>query len=61
MNCEEFDAWMNNMFVRPEGGFLIDYTNSKHYELTDGDRRHTPTAFVFEKLAIVIGRGKHKC
>ena len=61
MNCEEFDAWMNIMFVRPEGGFLIDYTDSKHYALTDGDRRHTPPAFVFEKLAIVIGRGKHKC
>ena len=36
---EEFEAWMTHLLVRKEGGFIIDYQDKKHYDLTDGDNK----------------------
>ena len=60
LNCEEFEAWMNNMFVNPDGGFIIRYDDEVHYVLTDGDRDYTPPAYAFERLFIGIMSGGHK-
>ena len=57
---EEFNAWMTDMFVNPEGGFIINYQDDKHYQLTDGDNQHSTPAYTFQRVHLSIATGKHK-
>ena len=57
---EEFNSWMNEMFVNPEGGFIINYQDNTHYQLTDGDIQHGIPAYIFSRIHLSIATGKHK-
>ena len=57
---EEFEAWMTNLFVNPSGGFIVAYTDTKHYQLTGGDNDSPPPAYVYERLHLDIATGIHK-
>ena len=58
---EEFESWMSNMFVNPEGGFIVEYNDDNHYVLTDGDKSNKSVpSYVFQNLHITVATGKHK-